>query len=277
MRARSGPPAAPPKRATSRVPLGSDLFKKVNLKYIVVLIAFIWVSAYGVEWYRDQIIGQSIRVEVEQIVDGDTFVGKIPSVTYFHYPVRGRFRLRAIDAPEHDQPYGAQAAAELHELIHPKSGLAADTEVICRVWGKDPWGRYVVDVVVRQGLYARVLNVQKELVRIGAAWSFPHFQREPKRVDEVSLEDIMAEARKEKRGLWSLEEEPDAPWVHRQRKRGKGAIDKSSSPSMSKYGAGPRAPTNEEREGATYRARHDGTGRNPFAPKSGRRGPGGKG
>lgn len=257
------------KRTSSRIPFGSSLFKKVNSKYVIALIAIIWASAYGVEWYRDQVIGQSIRVEVEKIVDGDTFVAKIPAVTYFHYPVRARFRLRAIDAPEHDQPFGAQATTELHDLIHPKGGFAADTEIICRVWGKDPWGRYVADVIIRQGLYARVLNVQKELVRRGAAWSFPRFQQQNdgKRPEEVSLDELMADARNAKRGLWGVEQDPEAPWLFRKRTRAKSGKDRSPTPSLSKYGAPPRPPTDEERKIAAERAVRDGTGRNPFSGK----------
>lgn len=262
-----GTAAATPKAQktiVSRIPLGSSLFKKVNPKYVLALIALLWASAYGVEWYRDQIVGQSIRVEVETIVDGDTFVAKIPAVTYFHYPIRARFRLRAIDAPEHDQPYGAQATGELHDLIHPKNGFAADTEVICRVWGKDPWGRYVVDVVIRQGLYSRVLNVQKELVRRGAAWSFPRFQQRSDNAasDEATLEELMSDARTAKRGLWAVEANPEAPWLHRQRTRGNKGGQKV--PTKSQYGAGPTPATAAEREDAQTRSMRDGTGRNPF-------------
>jgi endonuclease YncB( thermonuclease family) len=249
----------------NRIPLGSSFFKKVNPKYVLIIIALVWASAYGVEWYRDQVVGQSIRVDVETIVDGDTFVATIPSITYFHYPVRARFRLRAIDAPEHDQPYAVQATTELHDLIHPKNGLSSDTEVICRVWGKDPWGRYVADVVIRQGLYSRVLNVQKELVRRGAAWSFPRFQQSKDRSEEASLDELMNDARVAKRGLWGIQSDPEAPWLHRQRiRQQKGGP--SSIPSRSRYGENPRAPTDSELEQAKHRAQTDGTGRNPFNP-----------
>lgn len=250
----------------NRIPLGSSFFKKVNPKYVLALIVLVWSCAYGVEWYRDQVVGQSIRVDVESIVDGDTFVATIPSITYFHYPVRARFRLRAIDAPEFDQPYAAQATTELHDLIHPKNGFAADTEVICRVWGKDPWGRYVADVVIRQGLYSRVLNVQKEMVRRGAAWSFPRFQHSKDRSEEASLDELMQDARNAKRGLWGIQSDPEAPWLHRQRVRQqKGGP--SSVPSRSQYNEKPRSPTDSEREEAKIRSQTDGTGRNPFSAR----------
>lgn len=209
-----------------------------------MLIAMIWAAAYGIEWFRDRVVGQTVSVEVEQVVDGDTFVARIPSLSQFGMAVRGRFRLRGIDAPEWAQPYGGEATKVLQSILAPHGGAAVGREVVCRVVGKDPWGRYVADVAIRNGMYATAVDVQLEMVKRGAAWSFPQFQQQRSTSTQpASLEDVMSTARNEKQGLWAIEGTPEAPWLYRQRtgKAGK------RTPTLSND-APPRPPTDEERK-----------------------------
>lgn len=216
-----------------RLPLlfGSELFKKINPKLVLSLALGMWALVYVTEWYRDQLIGQAVSVDVETVLDGDTFTASVPSVTYWVYPVKARFRLRGIDAPEFDQPYSHEARQVLESLIHPRGGLSNDVEVVCRVWGKDTWGRYIADVVVRRALYTQVINVQEELVRLGAAWTFPSFAQHKKSdgsstsAGSRSLEELMNEAKEKKLGLWrATHGVPEAPWIHRQIKREKRGV-----------------------------------------------------
>lgn len=214
-------------------PVGSELFKRVNVKVVLMLIAVMWLGVYAVERHRDSAIGETLTVTVEDIVDGDTFVGTIPSMMYFGlWPMRTRFRLRGIDAPELDQPYGREASYALENLLL----LSVDdsTEVVCRVWGKDAWGRLVVDVFLRRALLSSVDNVQRLMVERGAAWAMPTFgdgKRRPQQtqpsssstdaLSQVSLKELMETAIAEKRGLWAHAQQatPQAPWQHRRLKR----------------------------------------------------------
>jgi endonuclease YncB( thermonuclease family) len=128
------------------------------------------------------------------VTDGDTFRAKVQGVVM-------TFRLQAIDAPEHDQPYGADSTALLRELTQGRNLVLVFYDV-------DRYGRIVVQAWVGN------LNINAEMVRQGAAW----FDSEYSQDDELYwLED---EARKQKRGLWTL---PPAdrvePWVHRKEKR----------------------------------------------------------
>jgi endonuclease YncB( thermonuclease family) len=129
---------------------------------------------------------------VTRIVDGDTIDVLLDSGTI-------RVRLDSIDAPERRQPWGAEATREL-EL------QTAQRDVELSVTDQDRYDRLVATV------YVAGENVNASLVRNGHAWAYRAYLNDDLL---VVLED---EARREKRGLWSL---PGAvaPWEWRRGER----------------------------------------------------------
>lgn len=128
------------------------------------------------------------------IVDGDTFKARVQGVVM-------DFRLEGLDAPEHDQPYGAQSTAELRKLIQGKSLVMVPSDT-------DRYGRTIVRVWVGS------LEVNREMAKRGAVWFDSQYSK-----DDL-LFRMENEARDSKRGLWALPlTQRVEPWVWRKDKR----------------------------------------------------------
>jgi micrococcal nuclease len=112
------------------------------------------------------------------IVDGDTFKAKVQGVVM-------KFRLEGVDAPEHDQPYGAISTNVLREIIGGRDLVLVFSDV-------DHYGRIVAQAWVGN------LDVNAEMVRRGAAWS------ESEYAPDERLYLLEQEARDRKVGLWVL-------------------------------------------------------------------------
>jgi endonuclease YncB( thermonuclease family) len=129
-----------------------------------------------------------------RVKDGDSLVVKVQGV-------KMEFRLSDIDAPEHDQPYGAEAKRELESL-------AAGKQLVLVPFDTDRYGRTVAHV------WNGDTYLNAELVKRGAAWFYPEFARNPE------LYNIEQQARDAKRGLWALPlKDRIEPHVWRERKR----------------------------------------------------------
>jgi endonuclease YncB( thermonuclease family) len=131
-----------------------------------------------------ELLGQVVGIH-----DGDTLTLLTPENRQI------RIRLAGIDAPESRQPYGTRAQQELSALSFRKQARVV-------VQDTDRYGRTVGTVWVDR------LNVDAELVRRGAAWVYPQYNRDP------ALPPLKAEARQAQRGLWALgvnERQPPAP------------------------------------------------------------------
>lgn len=118
--------------------------------------------------------------------------------------VKGRdmeVRLADVDAPEREQPHGWESKLQLIDLVRGKHVVLAPRDV-------DHYGRVVARVWVGD------IDVNRELVRRGAAWFYPEYAE-----DETLYRDEQ-DARNAKRGLWAL---PLAkrmePWEWRRRGR----------------------------------------------------------
>lgn len=107
-----------------------------------------------------------------------------------------KVRLYGIDAPERDQPWGAEAGDFL-------SSLTLLREVELSVVDKDQYGRLVALLRLPDG---RLAN--EELVRLGHAWVYKDYCREPRCAVWLALE---LEARLAGRGLWG-KGNPTPPW-----------------------------------------------------------------
>ena len=145
------------------------------------------------------IIGKCTRVS-----DGDT----IHVVTDGN--AKFKVRLDRIDAPEKDQPYGKESTACLTKLIKART-------VRVEWQKKDQYGR-ILGIVYSQNEELRVKNeewsdVNLHLVKSGNAWHYSHFD---KTAEYASAE---ADARKNRRGLWSADEKPVNPYEWRRSKR----------------------------------------------------------
>lgn len=112
------------------------------------------------------------------IVDGDTFKARVQGVVM-------DFRLEGVDAPERDQPYGAQSTAELRQMIDGTALVMVPSDT-------DRYGRTIVRVWVGS------LDVNREMAKRGAAHFDSQYSKDDLLFDEESA------ARDAKRGLWAL-------------------------------------------------------------------------
>lgn len=127
---------------------------------------------------------------VTKINDGDSIEVRLDSGP-------ARVRLFAIDTPEHDQPYGSQAAAALKALLAP--GDTVELEVTTQ----DQYRRLVAVVWRVEG--EKRVNINETLLRQGHAWALRRYMGDPK------FCDLEAEARDQKLGLWA---QPVTDWIY---------------------------------------------------------------
>jgi endonuclease YncB( thermonuclease family) len=141
----------------------------------------------------------------------DTFTGKVTAITdgdsikVLHEKTEVTIRLAGIDCPELGQAFGQQAKKQTSKLSFGKM-------VTVQAKGKDRYGRTLADVILPGG---RSLN--QELVRSGYAWWYRKYSK------DESLGKLEAEAREQKRGLWS-DAKPTAPWDWRAARRAKSGV-----------------------------------------------------
>jgi micrococcal nuclease len=122
---------------------------------------------------------------VFKITDGDTIKVQLTSG-----PINVRFD--SIDAPESNQPHGAQAKAALAKLL---DGQRVQLDVVTQ----DRYERVVAVVSVGD------LNVNEQMVKSGHAWAYREYL---KNKDYCRWED---QARQQKRGLWALK---TTDWIY---------------------------------------------------------------
>jgi endonuclease YncB( thermonuclease family) len=133
------------------------------------------------------LIGGSAIAEV-RVLDGDTFQTDT-----------GRVRLFGIDAPESDQPSGAQAADALRRLI-------GKTDPNCKEVDRDRYGRMVALCSVGG------VDLSLAMVRAGYAVAWCHYLQK-QRPDLLSrFRAAESEARQAKRGIWQFNFAPWREW-----------------------------------------------------------------
>lgn len=122
---------------------------------------------------------------VIKVTDGDTIKVQLSSG-----PIN--VRLDSIDAPESNQPHGAQARAALERLVR---GGRVELDVV----SQDRYERLVATVFMGE------TNVNEMLVRGGHAWAYREYLKDPA---FCRWED---EARMAKRGVWALR---TSDWIY---------------------------------------------------------------
>ena len=125
------------------------------------------------------------------ITDGDTLTILSP------IKKQVKIRLAEIDTPERGQPFGTWAKNQLSDMVFQK-------DIAIKLVDIDRYDRIVGRV------YVGDLDVNAELVRVGAAWVYPKYATDP------HLYELEEEARDAKRGLWG--QPPQIPpWEWRRR------------------------------------------------------------
>jgi endonuclease YncB( thermonuclease family) len=111
-------------------------------------------------------------------------------------------RLFGIDAPERRQPWNRRSRQALRELVRERS-------LELRIVTIDRYERLVAEAWLPDGR-----SLAEAQVAAGHAWVYRRYTDDR---DLLALED---EARRERRGLWSLpEQERMPPWEWRERAR----------------------------------------------------------
>ncbi|KAG2730574.1 hypothetical protein I3843_01G294300 [Carya illinoinensis] len=110
-----------------------------------------------------------------------------------------RIRLRGIDAPEGEMPYGEEAKEELTKIVQGKC-------LRVLVYGEDRYGRCVADI------YCNGKFVQELMLKKGLAW---HYTAYDKRSELATWEK---QARAKRVGLWASSN-PEKPWDWRKDRR----------------------------------------------------------
>ncbi|XP_062183481.1 probable staphylococcal-like nuclease CAN2 [Phragmites australis] len=110
-----------------------------------------------------------------------------------------RIRMRGIDAPELEMPYGEESKNALVKLIGGRS-------VTIYVYDQDQFGRYVGDI------YCDNVFIQEKMLKSGHVWHFKNYDQRPE------FAKWEREARAAHRGLWASDS-PEKPWDWRRKQR----------------------------------------------------------
>jgi endonuclease YncB( thermonuclease family) len=135
-----------------------------------------------------------------EVIDGDTFIVHQGQTTE-------KIRLCGIDAPEAEQPLGAEAEALVRSLVEGKEVGIVAVE-------RDQYERQVAEVFI-PGSGEEETFVQQELLMAGLAYVYPEY------VDGCPNGEVMkmaeAIAQENKVGVWSGNYQ--RPWEYRQAQR----------------------------------------------------------
>lgn len=151
---------------------------------IITLSLFFLVNSLYCEVIKD--------LKVKWVVDGDTVHATKEGKLY-------KIRLTEIDAPERDQPYGAESTKLLKQLLE-------DGYFDVDISGIDIYERHL------GRLYDNGVDINREMVEQGLAWVYDKY------VTDKSFYENQSSAQKNNRGLWQ-NPESIAPWSWRQRGR----------------------------------------------------------
>ena len=130
-------------------------------------------------------------LENVRVVDGDTIRAEAKGKEI-------KIRLVEIDAPEMNQPFGAQSKNFLNRLLYKK-----DITLISQ--GEDRYGRTLGEI------YANGESANILMIKSGYAWVYDRY------VKDSSLYRYQDQAKAKNLGLWQAKN-PIAPWVWRKQK-----------------------------------------------------------
>lgn len=169
------------------------MLHKGSFVFILGLVLFSVAAAKG-ETYR--VVGVS---------DGDTLTALDESKRQI------KVRLAGIDAPERGQDFSNRAKQNLSRMVFGKQVTLEGGKI-------DRYGRLVAKVVVGG------VDANLEQIKAGLAWHFKRYANEQTLKDRREYAAAEVEARKAKRGIWSIAS-PVAPWDFRDGKGTPEAIE----------------------------------------------------
>lgn len=158
-----------------------------GLAIVVLVIILVLPSLAG----AIEIVGRVVK-----ILDGDTII-------VLHRGQAMEVRLKGIDCPEWNQPFGDEAIGYI-------TRQALGKQVVVRIPGRDHWQRFLGEVILPDGR-----NLNRDMVRVGLAWSYRRY------LTDERLIHLEIQARAENRGLWAGKE-PVPPWIFRRKQRESG-------------------------------------------------------
>ena len=126
-----------------------------------------------------------------RVIDGDTIRAEAKGKEI-------KIRLVEIDAPEMNQPFGAQSKNFLNKLLYKKN-------VTLISQGEDRYGRILGEI------YVDGESANTSMIRSGFAWVYDRY------VEDLSLYEYQDQAKAKNLGLWRGDD-PIAPWVWRKQK-----------------------------------------------------------
>ena len=130
-------------------------------------------------------------------------------------------RLRGIDAPEKDQPYGKEAQSHL-------SGLVTGKEVKIKAKHTDDFGNILGMVLVEPPNCPgceETYDVNLSLLESGLAWWAGKFASQQSSKHRKQYQEAEATARSEARGLWT-DPDPIEPWHWREGARTRADVER---------------------------------------------------
>ena len=160
--------------------------KKVASWFLLLACSVIAVSAQE----------RTLTGRVVAVSDGDTIT------ILDENNVKHKVRIRAIDAPERFQEYGANAKEHLSTIVY-------DQTVIVTVEGQDEYGREVGKVMVGD------LDVGLAMIDAGWAWYFKENEKEWAKEVRKLYSDREHKSRKVRVGLWVADSPVAPPWKYR--------------------------------------------------------------
>lgn len=148
-----------------------------------------------------------ISGRVVAVTDGDTI--KVLDAD----KVQHKVRLKGIDAPERNQPFGKASRTNL-------SFMVAGKEVLVVSSGKDRYGRMLGKVWVQPSdcpSCGKTLDANYAQVLAGMAWWYRYYASEQSPEDRGRYESAEDEAKARGWGLWA-DPDPISPYEWRKRK-----------------------------------------------------------
>ncbi|ORC87650.1 uncharacterized protein TM35_000212560 [Trypanosoma theileri] len=186
--------------------------------YVAAVVLIVGVLFPYLQYEKPTVlIGQSIVITPKLVIDGNTFYGHTKEGKMV------RVRLRLVDAPELDQPYGKEAHIYLKKLLleekqqqkqENKEDYSLSQVVICNVAGMDEWGGLIADISIHHpnaDPSLEYVSVQESMVKNGWAWAM-----DSGFLTNSRLHKMMMEARAARRGLWQSDHAVK-PWEYRRK------------------------------------------------------------
>ena len=166
---------------------------------LVLVFIFRKINTLLTQLFKPFKKGKTYWCKVIAVSDGDT-------LTCYRLNFRRsqtKIRFAYIDAPESSQTYGRESQKIVQKMVYQKI-------VRIQITDTDRYGRHV-------GVIYRIYkNVNKELVKHGAAWVYEDYIKDKKHREHWL--QLQNKAKKQKKGLWKSSH-PVRPSVYR--KQGK--------------------------------------------------------